>query len=296
MDFINTIRERAFMIDKELSEYFSTERYTYPEIIYDAMKYSVFAGGKRIRPIMLLGAYEAFSGKLSAAVPYACALEMIHTYSLIHDDLPAMDNDDFRRGKPTCHVAFGESIAILAGDGLLNLAYEIMLEASLKLSDARTGLKAMEAIAKGAGVRGMIGGQVADVINEGKELDKEILEFIHKNKTAAMIQGALKSGGILGGADEKQIETLDKIGEKIGLAFQIQDDVLDVLSSFEVLGKPIGSDEKNEKITYVTLFGIEESQRLIEKLSEEAIELIKSLEINGSFLIDLTNYLVKRIN
>lgn len=292
MELKQLLNEKIQFVDKNLKKYLPQEL-EYPSIIFQAMHYSVFAGGKRLRPIMLLSACQSMGGKIEKAIPFACAIEMIHTYSLIHDDLPAMDNDDYRRGILTSHKKFGEDIAILAGDALLHHSFEVMANACCEYNELNC-VKAMQAIAHGAGVYGMLSGQVVDVISEGKKIEKETLDFIHKNKTAAMIEGALKAGAILADATEKQVEQFRLAGEKIGIAFQIQDDILDVTSTLEELGKPIHSDEKNEKTTYVTLFGIEKSKQIVEQLSSEAIAILESLLPPNDFLIDLTKYLIKR--
>lgn len=292
MELKQLLNEKIQFVDENLKKYLPQES-EYPNIIFQAMHYSIFAGGKRLRPIMLLSVCEAMGGKIEKAIPFACAIEMIHTYSLIHDDLPAMDNDDYRRGIPTSHKKFGEDIAILAGDALLHHSFEIMANACCKYNELNC-VKAMQAISHGAGVYGMLSGQVVDVISEGKQIDRKTLDFIHKNKTAAMIEGALKAGAILADATEKQVEQFRLAGEKIGIAFQIQDDILDVTSTLEELGKPIHSDEKNEKTTYVTLFGIEKSKQIVEQLSNEAITILESLLPPNDFLIDLTKYLIKR--
>ena len=283
---------------KEIDDYLQKslpQQSEYPSEIFEAMRYSVFAGGKRLRPVLLLSACEALGGESEKAVDFACAIEMIHTYSLIHDDLPAMDNDDYRRGRLTSHKKFGEATAILAGDGLLHYAFEIMANACVKDCSNET-VKTMQAIAHGAGVFGMLSGQVTDVISEGKEIDEKTMYFIHKNKTAAMLQGALKAGAILAGATQKQIEIMEQAGEKIGVAFQIADDILDITSTLEELGKPVHSDEKNEKNTYVTMYGIEKSQQMVETLSQEAISLFQTLGEKADFLIELTKYLIDRKN
>ena len=265
----------------------------YPDIIFKAMRYSVFAGGKRLRPILVLETCKMLGGDVEEAMDYACALEMIHTYSLIHDDLPALDNDNFRRGRLTNHRAFGENIAILAGDALLSHAFEVMANAAVKKNSLR-GMKAMQAIAHGAGVFGMVAGQVVDVINDGKKVDEATLDFIHKKKTAAMIEGAFLAGAHLGGADEGALEILQSAAEKIGLAFQIQDDILDVTGTMEELGKPIHSDERNEKNTYVSLYGIEASEAAVQRLSDEAVALLEQFGARSAFLVALTNTLIKR--
>lgn len=288
------LEQKAKQIDKYLEQYLPSEK-EYPSIIFEAMRYSVFAGGKRLRPVLLLSACETLGGDTEKAIPFACAIEMIHSYSLIHDDLPAMDNDDYRRGMLTNHKKFGEDIAILAGDGLLHHAFEIMSDACVKYCSEKT-VKAMQAIAHGAGVFGMLSGQVADVISEGKQIDEKTMYFIHKNKTAAMLQGALKAGTLLAGGTEQQIKLMEQAGEKIGVAFQIADDILDVTSTFQELGKPVHSDEKNEKNTFVTMYGIEASQKMVQTLSEEAIAIFQTFGEKADFLIELTQYLMKRKN
>ena len=269
MSFKEELKNRANTVD-EYMEKFLPSADDYPEIIFEAMRYSVFAGGKRLRPVMVMEACRAFGGDWESSMPFACAIEMIHTYSLIHDDLPAMDNDDYRRGRLTSHKVFGENIAILAGDALLHQAFEVMAKACVQQNDIRY-TKAMLAIAQGAGVHGMVSGQVVDVISEGKEINKDTLDFIHKNKTAAMLIGALK-------------------------AFQIQDDILDVTSTVEKLGKPINSDEKNHKVTYATMFGVDDAAKIVEDMSEEAIEILKGMGSKADFLVELTKYLIKREN
>ncbi len=278
---------------EEKLEVFMPKQEQFPPVIFEAMAYSLFAGGKRLRPMMLLAACEAVGGNKEEGVPFACAMEMIHTYSLIHDDLPAMDNDDYRRGRLTNHKVFGEDMAILAGDGLLHNAMEIMTDACYHNPSKKT-TGAMQAIAHGAGIHGMLIGQVVDVFYEGKPLEANILEFIHINKTAAMIRAALKAGAILGGATDTVAESFALAGEKIGVAFQILDDILDVTSTMEELGKPIHSDERNEKTTYVTLYGIEKSREIACKLSDEAISIWNELGEGCIFLKDLTEYLTKR--
>lgn len=291
-------KEQLSMKAKEIDGYLQKslpQQSEYPSEIFEAMRYSIFAGGKRLRPVLLLSACEALGGETEKAVDFACAIEMIHTYSLIHDDLPAMDNDDYRRGRLTSHKKFGEATAILAGDGLLHHAFEIMANACVKDCSIQT-VKAMQAIAHGAGVYGMLSGQVVDVLSEGKQIDEQTMYFIHKNKTAAMLQGALKAGAILAGATQQQVEIMEQAGEKIGVAFQIADDILDITSTLEELGKPVHSDEKNEKNTYVTMYGIEKSQQMVETLSQQAISLFQTLGEKADFLIELTKYLIDRKN
>ncbi len=268
--------------------------------VLDAMHYSVEAGGKRLRPIMMKEVYTLFGGKGQVIEPFMAAIEMIHTYSLVHDDLPAMDNDEYRRGKKTTHVVYGEAMAILAGDALLNYAFETVSKA-FSLVDTteyeRVG-KAFQILSQKAGIYGMIGGQVVDVESEkkGEAVSKEQLLFIHECKTAALIQASLMVGAALAGADQKTLQTLQEIGSNIGLAFQIQDDILDIEGNFEELGKPIGSDEKNEKVTYVSIYGMEQSKQDVKMLTEEAIIKLQGLSIENSFLEELLLSLVTRTN
>ncbi len=266
--------------------------------VLEAMEYSVLAGGKRLRPILLLESYRIFGGSGSLADSFAAAMEMIHTYSLVHDDLPAMDNDRYRRGKLTTHAKYGEAMGILAGDGLLTLAFETAAKAFSQVSEQADALRvgrAMQVLANKAGVYGMLGGQVIDVESEGRPgmtLDK--IQTIHTLKTAALIEAALMIGGILAGAEDAQVAQLEEAARLVGIAFQIQDDILDVTSTQEVLGKPIGSDAKNGKITYVTLCGMEESVRQVQSLSERAIELLRQMPGDTDFLEGLVELLTVR--
>ncbi len=287
--------------EKKLNEYiekvnFNIDSYLelrYPERIFEAMRYSILAGGKRLRPLLLLSACEAVGGNIEDCMPFACAMEMIHTYSLIHDDLPAMDNDDFRRGKPTCHKVYDEGIAILAGDGLLNYAFEVIFDAICKKGDINLA-KAGKIIADYSGSKGMLVGQVVDIESEGKEIDKDTLLYIHDNKTGGLIKASLMAGALIGGASEKEVEKFKEIGYKIGMAFQIKDDILDVTSTTEVLGKPVLSDVKNNKITYVSLFGMEKAKEDFEKLSEEAVKLIGEFGEKAEFLQWYAKSLINR--
>ena len=292
MNLKEEIEAKKQYIDNELDNILPSES-AYPGILFKSMRYSVFAGGKRLRPILILAACEMFGGDDKKAAPFACAMEMIHTYSLIHDDLPAIDNDNFRRGRLTNHKAFGENIAILAGDALLSYAFEVMANAVAKNTDEASA-KALQSIAFGAGINGMVSGQVADVISEGKKLEKREMDFIHINKTAAMIVASVKAGAYLGGAKQEDVDNLEKAALKLGLAFQIQDDILDVTGTFEELGKPLHSDEKNEKATYVSMFGLERSTEIVEELSGDAENIFMSFGEKGRFLAELTKYLVKR--
>lgn len=259
-------------------------------LIFEAMNYSLKVGGKRLRPILMLETFKLFGEDEAKVYPFMAAIEFIHTYSLVHDDLPAMDDDEFRRGQKTTHAKFGEDLGILAGDGLLNYAYEVMSEAVVKNPNAA---EAMAVIAKKAGSYGMVGGQTVDVINEGKKLDIETINFIHNLKTAALIEASMMAGAILGGATEEQVLQVESIAKNIGMAFQIQDDILDVTGDEKKLGKPVLSDEKNEKDTYITLIGLEESKQKVEDLSNLAIDGIKALGEN-EFLVTLVEKLISR--
>lgn len=292
MDFEKQLKQNIVEIENMLGNYIP-EQTEFPPVIFEAMRYSLFAGGKRLRPMMVLEACKAVGGNPKLAEPFACALEMIHTYSLIHDDLPAMDDDDLRRGKPTSHKKFGEAMAILAGDGLLHQAMEVMANACYE-NPCKQTTGAMLAVAKGAGLQGMLTGQVVDVYFEGTPLDEKKLEFIHLHKTAAMIKGALQAGACVGGADAQVVKQFGLAGDKIGVAFQILDDILDVTQTTEALGKPAHSDEKNEKNTFVTMYGIEKSKEIAEKLTEEALEIWESMGERGAFLKALTQYLLQR--
>ena len=265
-----------------------------PKDLKSAMRYSLEAGGKRLRPAMTLYVCEMLDGDIRRALPFACALEMIHTYSLIHDDLPCMDNDDYRRGRLTTHKVFGEDFGILAGDGLLNLAYEIMAEALISSEgDMTAKAKAMEVIARKAGIKGMVGGQAVDVELTGKALSDEQLDFIFRLKTGALIEAAFLAGAYLAGCDEKSADRLCRAASLIGFAFQIRDDILDVTSSLQELGKPVFSDEKNNKTTYVTLYGMEKAKADVQSMSDEALDIIKSVGKN-EFLEEIVLNLIHR--
>lgn len=248
--------------------------------LWEAMEYSLMAGGKRVRPMLLIHTGRSLGAPMELLMPFACALEMIHSSSLIHDDLPAMDDDDYRRGRLTNHKVFGEAAAILAGDGLLNLAYEIMADTAAKLEeplDKSRAVHAMAYIAQCAGAKGMMAGQIADLESEEKQIEASELTYIEFNKTSRLLMAAIKGGALLAGANEETLSMLEEAAGKIGLAFQIQDDVLDVEGSFEKLGKPLGSDEKSQKATFVSLYGLEEAKTRVRKLSEEASELVSIL-------------------
>lgn len=298
VDWMNFKEEQEKKIRQveEIIQRYLPEETGYQKTVLSAMNYSVLAGGKRLRPLFMKEVYEMFDGGGKEIEPFLAAIEMVHTYSLVHDDLPAMDNDEYRRGRKTTHVMYGEAMAILAGDGLLNLAFETAAEAfALGGDPARIG-KALALFAKKAGVYGMIGGQTADVEaeNMGERVTEEALLFIHAHKTAALIQSAMMTGAILAGASDEDVEKLERIGYDIGIAFQIQDDILDVTGSEQTLGKPIGSDEKNNKVTYVTLKGLEQAQADQRAFSEEAVSLLASFEKRNPFLEDMVEALITR--
>ena len=279
-------------IEAELSWMVTAE---YPEALYDAMAYSLLAPGKRLRPLLTLAACEACGGAEDDAMPFACALEMIHAYSLIHDDLPAMDDDDLRRGRPTSHIQFGEALAILAGDALLNLAYEVMCAHCVEYEGAQY-VQAMQAVALAAGAKGMVGGQVVDVLNENKRVDEDTLMYIHRNKTGALIRAALIAGSTAAGADAATCLRFGQLGEKLGLAFQIQDDILDEVSTTEALGKPVHSDAKNQKNTAVSMYGLEEAQARYAALCAAVQEMAAELSAEGSLLRVLVESMAKRLS
>ena len=260
--------------------------------IFDSMRYSLFAGGKRLRPVLLLAAADAVGADGNKFLNVACGLEMIHTYSLIHDDLPAMDNDDYRRGKLTNHKVYGEGIAVLAGDSLLTYAFETMF--SQEGVDPKTLLKVVKEIASAAGPEGMVGGQVIDMESEGKAVSFDTLQQMHRAKTGALFRAAVRAGAILGGASEEEIEALTVYAEKFGLAFQITDDILDVIGTAEAIGKPVGSDLKNNKSTYVTLHSVEIAQQMAKETVADAVDALAMFGKRGAVLKDLVEYLLKR--
>lgn len=265
------------------------------QVIMDAMKYSVLAGGKRLRPLLLSETYALFGGEDSVVEPYMAAIEFIHSYSLVHDDLPALDNDELRRGKPTTHKVYGEDMAILTGDALLNYAFEVMSGAyEIDSRYLERCARATHYVAKKSGIYGMIGGQVVDVQLNGEKLDLDTILYIHANKTSALIQAAMVSGAILAGAKEDEIQAVEEVANKIGLAFQIQDDILDIEGDEKKLGKKIHSDEKNNKSTYVTIKGLEQAKIDVASISESAMEQLKDLGYSNEFLFELIDYLITR--
>ena len=294
MNFREELEERTRNAEDIIRKYLPKEEGFSVNLI-KAMNYSMEAGGKRLRPILLGEMYKVCGGTGELAEPFMAGIEMIHTHSLIHDDLPAIDNDQYRRGKKTTHVVFGESAAILAGDALLNYAYETAFK-SFSLAENEEELKktarALEILGKKTGIYGMLGGQGADVENDGKPLTREMLEYIYINKTSALIEASLMAGAALAGMED--LEKIETIGRYIGLAFQIQDDILDVTGNQEELGKPVGSDEKNHKTTYVTLEGMEKAGQEVQRLTEEALELLSQLPGDKSFLRELFLFLCTR--
>lgn len=292
MTFAETLKAKTKEIENMLAHYLPREE-GLQKAVLSAMNYSVSAGGKRLRPMLLLETHSLFGGSSPAAKPLAAALEMIHTYSLVHDDLPCLDNDELRRGKPTTWKVFGEDMALLAGDALLNYAFEVALSALDEECNPNV-IRAVQILAKKAGVSGMIGGQVVDVECEGKGADLDTVLFIHQNKTAALMEAAMTIGAILAGASEEDVLKAESLARDIGVSFQIKDDILDVTSTADILGKPVGSDARNEKVTYVTLKGLRQSQRDVEIMSERAINTLASLPGENTFLTELIRILVTR--
>lgn len=298
MNFKEELEKKTGEVETILAEYLPKQEGFQGKVL-EAMGYAVSAGGKRLRPLLMRESADLF-GETAEGLPcFMAALEFIHTYSLIHDDLPALDNDDYRRGRKTTHVVYGEDIAVIAGDGLLNYAYETALRAfekAVTIEDYQRTERALKILGRKAGVYGMVGGQCADLLAEKPETEvtEEMLLYIHRNKTAALIQAAMMIGAVLAGADDKAVELMERCAENIGIAFQIQDDILDVISSTDVLGKPVGSDEKNHKLTYVTMHGLEASKRQVEELSREAVAILQSFDRRNLFLEQLVEQLIYR--
>lgn len=294
--FMEELQQKVEHINDVLEKFLPAEE-GQQRIIFEAMNYSVRAGGKRLRPILMEETYHMFGGSSAVIEPFMAAIEMIHTYSLVHDDLPAMDNDEYRRGKKTTHAVYGEAMGILAGDALLNLAYETAAKAfDMEVADTRVA-RAFAVLAKKAGVYGMVGGQVVDVESEKSDdcsITREKLDFIYRLKTGALIESSMMIGAILAGASSDEVSRVEQIAAKLGLAFQIQDDVLDVTSTLEVLGKPVGSDEKNNKATYVTFEGLDKAGSDVERISKEAEEQLDDLGYDDAFLKELFEYLIHR--
>ena len=271
------------LIEKTLDEYIPVK---YPEEIYESMRYSVLAGGKRLRPVICLETCKILGGNIEDALPIACAIEMLHVQSLIHDDLPCMDNDDYRRGKLSNHKAFSESTAVLAGDALISYAVQTVIEKSKNLSSDKI-LKLIELFTKAAGVEGIIGGQIVDIQSEGKKIDKETLEYIHTHKTADMFRFAFKAGGVVAGVSDDVLNMLDELGLKLGFAFQICDDILDETSTFEEMGKTLGKDEAEEKSTYTRLYGLKNAECKVNCLLDECYAILNKHNIKSEILEDI---------
>ena len=293
MDINKEIAEHTTQVEAIITKYLPEES-GYQKTVMEAMNYSFLAGGKRLRPMLMQETYKLFDGNSDIIEPFMAAIEMIHTYSLIHDDLPAMDNDDYRRGRKTTHVVYGEAMGILAGDALLNFAFETACKGLMQDVGNPAVARAVQILAQKAGIYGMLGGQVVDVESEGQPLEREKLDFIYDLKTGALIEASMLIGAVLAGASEKEQQVILQVAKDVGLAFQIQDDILDVTSDMETLGKPIGSDEKNHKTTYVTIRGLAQAQKDVEKISERALEGVASLSEENVFLNELIRYLIHR--
>ena len=293
MDINKEIAEHTTQVEAIITKYLPKES-GYQKTVMEAMNYSFLAGGKRLRPMLMQETYRLFGGSSDIIEPFMAAIEMIHTYSLIHDDLPAMDNDDYRRGRKTTHVVYGEAMGILAGDALLNFAFETACKGLMQDVGNPAVARAVQILAQKAGIYGMLGGQVVDVESEGQPLEREKLDFIYDLKTGALIEASMLIGAVLAGASEKEQQVILQVTKDVGLAFQIQDDILDVTSDMETLGKPIGSDEKNHKTTYVTIRGLAQAQKDVEKISERALEGVASLSEENVFLNELIRYLIHR--
>ncbi len=292
-DFCEEVTARIGQIQEILEKYLPKEEGNQKTVI-EAMNYSVRAGGKRLRPMLMWETYRMFGGRSQVIEPFMAAIEMIHTYSLVHDDLPAMDNDEFRRGKKTTHAQYGEAMGILAGDGLLNYAFETAAGAfEIEPGNMQIG-KAISVLAGKAGIHGMLGGQCVDVESEGKAVTEETLRFIYRLKTGALLEASMLIGAILAGATQSEQQKVEQAAGELGLAFQIQDDILDVISTTEDLGKPVGSDEKNHKTTWATLFGIERAKLEVEELSKHSVTLIDTLVVKNEFLTTLMLDLIHR--
>lgn len=297
MDFNFELNKRVEYAEKVIQSYLISKEQAGNDRqaeIYEAMNYSVLAGGKRVRPILLLETSRLFGGKDEDVHAFMAAIEMIHTYSLVHDDLPAMDNDEFRRGRKTTHVVYGEAMGILAGDALLNYAFETGLKGVTEAENTENAVKALWVIAKKAGVSGMIGGQVVDIKNDNRCVDLDTLDYINELKTGALIEASMMAGAILAGAAQEEVEIVERAASNIGRAFQIQDDILDVTGTKEILGKPVLSDEKNNKSTYVTLLGTENASDKVKELTEGAIKTLQQLNMENEFLYKLIYSLVYR--
>lgn len=293
MNFKEELEQKVQRINEVIKSYLPREE-GFQKTLLEAMNYSMLSGGKRLRPLLMQETYRMFGGTERVVEPFMAAMEMIHTHSLIHDDLPALDNDEYRRGRKTTHVVYGEAMAILAGDALLNYAYETAAMSFSMDEDRKRTTEAFRILTKKTGVYGMLGGQCVDVQSEGQAVSKEKLDFIYRLKTSALIEASMVVGAVLGGATKEQVSIVEKAARDVGLAFQIQDDILDVVSTMEVLGKPVFSDEENQKTTYVTIEGIEKAGKEVEEISGRALEALDSLGFTNPFLRELIQSLVHR--
>lgn len=293
MDLEGYLREKKEKIEKALDRYLPGEE-EFPPFLHRAMRYSAFAGGKRIRPIFTIATAEALGRRDEEVMALACAIELIHTYSLIHDDLPAMDDDDWRRGKPTCHRVFGEAMAILAGDALLTLAFDVMATMAEEGADPQRVLRVIGEVARAAGSMGMVGGQAVDMESQGKRVDFPVLEYIHIHKTGALIRASIRAGAIMAGAGEKELQALTEYGEAVGLAFQIVDDILDVEGRKEVMGKETGVDALKGKATYPSMVGLEESKRRVRELVERAVSSLSLFDDRSWALRSIARFIAER--
>ena len=293
MNFQDELTKRTENAERVIRSFLPAEE-GFARTMAQAMNYSMLAGGKRLRPILIQETCRLFGGEEEVVEPFMAGMEMIHTHSLIHDDLPALDNDAYRRGRLTTHKVYGEAMGVLSGVALLNYAYETMFQAFSLTGDQDRVIRALKVMAEKTGIHGMLGGQSVDVENDGKPVEKEMLDYIYRNKTSALIEASMMTGAILAGAEDREVSVVEEAAGNIGLAFQIQDDILDVISTDEELGKPVHSDEKNNKVTYVTLFGTEKASEQVELLSAKAIQLLKSLNKNNEFLYLLIEKLINR--
>lgn len=291
MYFKEELEKKAAMVEDALNRYLPPPD-TYPPLIHQAMRYSVMGGGKRLRPALVMAGAETVGGSAVDVLPAACAIELIHAYSLVHDDLPAMDNDDYRRGKPTNHKVYGEAMALLAGDALLTLAFKLLAECPS--SHPKDVVRVIHEIALGAGTLGLIGGQVVDTFSAGEEIDEKLLNYIHRNKTGAMYRLSVRSGAILAGAKEKELANLTEYAEHLGLAFQIKDDILDCEGDEKKLGKPVGSDIRNKKATYPSLFGMENSREKARVAINNAIAALRTFGSKADFMRVLAKFVIER--
>ncbi len=294
MSFKEELARLAGIVDEALNEYLP-QRGNYPEVIHEAMRYSVFAGGKRLRPSLVLASARAVGGDETTVLPAACAIELLHTYSLVHDDLPAMDNDDLRRGRPTNHKVYGEAIAVLVGDALLTLAFRLLAGLSQnRPAGAGRIVQVIAEVAQAAGTDGLIGGQVVDILSAGKLIDKHTLEYIHTRKTGALYRASVRAGAILSGANFEQLNKLTIYAENLGLAFQIVDDILDIEGDEQKLGKPVGSDINNDKATYPALYGLAAAKAMARQSAERATSALDFFGVEADFLRELIYFVLHR--